>query len=46
MGVPKSRGAFMENIRFFEITPKPLILAQYDVLKCDIKSYILHPMSF
>ena len=35
----------MQNISFFEITPKPLILAQYVVLKQDIKSFILHPMS-
>ena len=36
----------MQNISFLEITLKPLILAQYVVLKCDIKSYILHPMSY
>ena len=36
----------MQNISFFEITPKPLILAQYVALHCDIKSYILYPMSY
>ena len=36
----------IQNISFSEITPKPLILAQNVVLKCDIKSHILHPISY
>ena len=36
----------MLKISCFEITPKPLILAQNVVFKCDTKPYILHPMSY
>ena len=41
----KRKVGLMQNISFFKITLKPLILAQYVVLKCDKKSYILHPVA-
>ena len=36
----------MRNISFVEIAPKTLTLAQYVVLKCNLKSYTLHQMSY
>ena len=36
----------MQNTNFFEITGKPLVLAQYVVLHCDVKFFILHQVSY